>query len=201
MRRSLDSNEKALWGRVIASVEPMHKVVGKVEAKVPNASTPPKAVRVEPFGSLTAAQDKLGRKPSRDTPKASTTNGPLVVARGERISSPKPQNLDGHWDRRIDKGGIVPDVSVDLHDTGLSGAYARLDRALEQAITQKLKVVLLVTGKPRTHDRASGQGRGAIASVVRDWLASSRHSGSISAVRGAHPRHGGTGALYIVLKR
>ena len=186
MRRALDSNEKALWGRVIASVEPMHKVVAKVEAKVPNDSTPAKAVRVER---------------SRDTPKASTTNGPLVFARGERISSPKPQNLDGHWDRRIDKGGIIPDVSVDLHDTGLSGAYARLDGALEQAIAQKLKVVLLVTGKARAHDRTSGQGRGAIASVVRDWLASSRHSGSIAAVRGAHPRHGGAGALYIVLKR
>jgi DNA-nicking Smr family endonuclease len=61
--------------------------------------------------------------------------------------------------------------------------------------------VLLVTGKPREHDRASGQGRGAIAAVVRDWLASSRHASSISAVRNAHPRHGGAGALYIVLKR
>ena len=187
MRRSLDSNEKALWGRVIATVEPMHKVVAKVEVKAPHASTPPKPVRVE-------------RR--RDTVKAGTTDRPLVFARGERNITAKPiATLDGHWDRRIDKGGIVPDVSVDLHDTGLSGAYARLDRALEQAITQKLKVVLLVTGKARTHDRASGQGRGAIASVVRDWLASSRHSGSIAAVRGAHPRHGGAGALYIVLKR
>jgi DNA-nicking Smr family endonuclease len=113
----------------------------------------------------------------------------------------KPDNLDGQWDRRIDKGAIVPDVSVDLHGSGLSGAYARLDGALEQAIAQRMKVVLLVTGKVRTHDRASGEGRGAIASVVRDWLAASRHAGSIAAVRNAHPRHGGAGALYIVLKR
>ena len=186
MRRSLDSNEKALWGRVIATVEPMHEAKPKVEAKASNASTPSKPVRVE-------------RR--RDTDKAGTTNGPLVFARGERNIIHKPvATLDGHWDRRIVKGGIIPDVSVDLHDTGLSGAYARLDGALEQAIAQKMKVVLLVTGKARTHDRASGEGRGAIASVVRDWLASSRHSSSISAVRGAHPRHGGAGALYIVLK-
>ncbi len=109
-------------------------------------------------------------------------------------------NLDGHWNRRIDRGGIVPDISIDLHDSSLSAAYARLDRALEQAVVQKLKVVLLVTGKPRAHDRASGQGRGAIAAVVRDWLAASRHADSISAVRNAHPKHGGAGALYIVLK-
>ena len=112
----------------------------------------------------------------------------------------KSSTLDGHWNRKIDKGGIVPDVSVDLHGSGLSGAYARLDGALEQAIAQKMKVVLLVTGKARTHDRTTGEGRGAIASVVRDWLAASRHSASIAAVRAAHPRHGGAGALYIVLK-
>jgi DNA-nicking Smr family endonuclease len=94
----------------------------------------------------------------------------------------------------------MPDVSVDLHDASLSGAYARLDGALEQAIAQRMKVVLLVTGKQRAHDRASGQGRGAIAAVVRDWLAASRHARSISAVRNAHPRHGGAGALYIMLK-
>ena len=201
MARRLGEQEKALWGRVIATVEPLHKAKPKGEAKAPNPPTPPKPVRVEPFGWLTAAQDKLGRKRSRDTPKVGTTNGPLVFAQGERKLTPKPHNLDSHWDRRIDKGAIIPDVSVDLHGSALSGAYARLDGALEQAITQKMKVVLLVTGKARTHDRTSGEGRGAIASVVRDWLASSRHAGSIAAVRAAHPRHGGAGALYIVLKR
>lgn len=130
---------------------------------------------------------------------------PVPSPKGEGLRKAKsgaaPNSLDGQWDRRIDKGAIVPDVSVDLHGSGLSGAYARLDGALEQAIAQKMKVVLLVTGKARTHDRASGAGRGAIASVVRDWLGASRHSGSITAVRSAHPRHGGSGALYIVLKR
>ena len=182
MRRLLDSNEKALWGRVIASVEPMHQAQPKVEAKV--SPVPPKPVR---------SPAKAGALLAKARPVKPT----LQPAQGHKA----PNNLDGHWDRRIDKGGIVPDVSVDLHDTGLSGAYARLDDALEQAIAQKMKVVLLVTGKARAHDRASGEGRGAIASVVRDWLASSRHASSIAAVRGAHPRHGGAGARYIVLKR
>ena len=37
--------------------------------------------------------------------------------------------------------------------------------------------------------------------AIGDWLAASRHASSIAAVRGAHPRHGGAGALYIVLRR
>ena len=40
-----------------------------------------------------------------------------------------------------------------------------------------------------------------IAAQVADWLALSRHAGRIAAVRGAHPRHGGQGALYVILRR
>ncbi len=182
MARRLGETEKALWGRVIATVEPLHKAKPKVEAKAPPA--PLKPVRVPAQSILPLAKTQPLRQ------AAATNQQPKI-----------PHNLDSHWDRRIDKGAIIPDVSIDLHDANLSRAYGRLDGALEQAIAHKMKVVLLVTGKPRAHDRASGVGRGAIASVVRDWLAASRHAKSISAVRGAHPRHGGAGALYIVLKR
>lgn len=169
----------------MATVEPMHKAKPKVVVAASNVSASSKAVRVEPV---------------RDTVKARATARGLNDARHERKAAVPPAMLDGHWDRRIKRGGVVPDISIDLHDANLSRAYARLDGALEQAIAQKFKVILLVTGKPRAHDRASGEGRGAIAALVRDWLAASRHARHISAVRNAHPRHGGAGALYIMLK-
>ena len=198
MARRLAPEEKALWGRVMATVKPL--VAARVVAEPEPSKTPAPS-------TLIGRHPRAGGSPSPD---------PLVSTK--RVAKPKVQvmdsrlrgndekrelaaTLDSTWDRRINKGAIVPDISVDLHETNLSGAYARLDNTLEQAIHQKLRVVLLVTGKPREHDRASGQGRGAIAAVVRDWLASSRHASSISAVRNAHPRHGGAGALYIVLKR
>lgn len=178
MARRLDQQEKVLWGKVMATVTPLHVVTVKTETKAP--SSPAKPVRaVKPTAKTVAALPPLNSVP------------PALSV---------PHNLDGHWDRRINRGSIVPDISIDLHDANLSRAYARLDGALEQAIAQKFKVILLVTGKPRAHDRASGEGRGAIAAVVRDWLAASRHSRHISAVRNAHPRHGGTGAIYIMLK-
>ena len=183
MVRRLAPEEKALWGKVMATVKPL--VAARVVAEpVPQQIAKPKVAAPKPVVRKKAEQPKLVAAP---------------------IKPPVQNTLDSTWDRRIHKGAIVPDISVDLHETNLSGAYARLDNTLEQAIHQKLRVVLLVTGKPREHDRASGPsgkgGRGAIAAVVRDWLASSRHSSSISAVRNAHPRHGGAGALYIVLKR
>lgn len=183
MARRLDSNEKMLWGRVIETVRPLHIITPNVGAKTVTPPTKP-AVKSPRRPSSTETDAKIGTPNIGSVPKA----------------PPAHHNLDGHWDRRINRGGIVPDISIDLHDANLSRAYSRLDGALEQAILQKFKVILLVTGKPRAHDRASGEGRGAIASVVRDWLAASRHARHISAVRNAHPRHGGTGALYIVLK-
>lgn len=199
MARPLDNGEKALWGRVIATVKPIHaakKVAVKkaVIASAPPVKSPPKAKRiaanVAPLPVIKAAQKPVAAKAVTAKPTAAQPSG----------ASPT-NNLDGHWDRRLGSGSVIPDVSVDLHGTGLSGAYNRLDGALEQAIAQNMRVILLVTGRARGHDRQSGEGRGAIASVVRDWLAASRHAASISAVRNAHPRHGGAGALYIILKQ
>ncbi|MEA3044193.1 MAG: hypothetical protein QOH47_2031 [Sphingomonadales bacterium] len=106
--------------------------------------------------------------------------------------------LDGTWDRRLSRGLAAPDASLDLHGHNLATAYALLDDRLERAIGSGARLLLLITGKPP----GAGAGRrGAIRSAVGDWLAASRHAASIAAVRGAHPRHGGAGALYIVLRK
>jgi DNA-nicking Smr family endonuclease len=106
--------------------------------------------------------------------------------------------LDGTWDRRLSRGLVQPDRTLDLHGHSLATAYDLLDHRLEQAIAAGARVLLLITGKPRAggHER-----RGAIRAAVGDWLAASRHAAAIAAVRGAHPRHGGAGALYIVLRK
>ena len=110
----------------------------------------------------------------------------------------KPSNtLDGSWDRRLSRGTVAPDLAVDLHGYSLDAAWRVLDQGLEHAIRAGARVMLLVTGKPRE----PGSGRGAIRAAVGDWLAVSRHASSIAAVRNAHPRHGGSGALYIVFRR
>ena len=90
-------------------------------------------------------------------------------------------------------------MTVDLHGHNLATAYALLDERLERAIRQQVRVLLLITGKPPKGEPPVERGR--IRAAVGDWLAASRHAGSVAAVRNAHPRHGGAGALYIVLRR
>jgi DNA-nicking Smr family endonuclease len=129
-----------------------------------------------------------------DTKSFSTS----LEANGSNQAKAPPSNtLDGSWDRRLSRGLVQPDLAVDLHGHTLDTAYRTLDAGLEQAIARSARVLLLVTGKPR----APGSGRGAIRAAVGDWLGASRHSSDIAAVRGAHLRHGGAGALYIILKR
>ena len=53
----------------------------------------------------------------------------------------------------------------------------------------------------REDERRREGGRGAIRAAISDWLAASRHAPYIAAVRRAHRRHGGAGALYIILRR
>lgn len=130
---------------------------------------------------------------------------PPATSRPARAKSPPPprrapgETLDGSWDRRLGRGLVSPDAALDLHGHNLATAYDLLDRRLEEALDAGARLLLLVTGKPPGPERPAS--RGAIRAAVGDWLHVSRHARRIAAVRNAHPRHGGSGALYIVLRR
>jgi DNA-nicking Smr family endonuclease len=112
------------------------------------------------------------------------------------------QGLDSTWDRKLARGTLAPDFTLDLHGHTLASAHRRLDDGLMQAKALGARVVLLVTGKPRPAEAADrGEQRGAIRAKVLDWLAAGPHGSSIAAIRKAHRRHGGEGALYLVLKK
>jgi DNA-nicking Smr family endonuclease len=120
-----------------------------------------------------------------------------VVPRASVPARSAGGTLDGSWDRVLQRGGVVPDMVIDLHGHTLAAAHAALDHGLERALAQGSRVILLVTGRaPREGGR-----RGIIHASFRDWLAASRHARRIAAVRPAHPRHGGNGAFYLVLRR
>ena len=170
--RRLSPEEEALWARVVESVRPLRP------APPAAAEAPAPAARREAPAPRRAAAPAPAPPPKRPGP--GTT-------------------LDGTWDRCLARGLVAPDATLDLHGHRLATAYDLLDRRLETAIGDGARLLLLVTGKPPGPERPVK--RGAIRAAVGDWLAASRHSGDIAAVRNAHPRHGGAGALYIVLRR
>jgi DNA-nicking Smr family endonuclease len=172
--RDLSPDERALWAKVIATVQPL-RAAAAVDEPVPPAP--------EPAPSATKARAAPAPAPPPPPP-----------------AKAKPgTTLDGTWDRRLSRGLVSPDFTVDLHGHHLASAYDLLDDSLDRAIASGARVILLITGKPPKGEPPVARGR--IRAAVGDWLAASPYAGSIAAVCGAHPRHGGSGALYIVLRR
>lgn len=181
--RGLSSEEAAAWARLAATVTPLP------------GRKPPKAAKpaVPPAGT---GEARIVRAVAR--PVMPPAKSPVSV----RVAPPPHAGLDSHWDRKFKAGMIQPDYTLDLHGHTLDTAYDRLMAGLDQARAMDARVVLLIAGRARPVDPADRAGRrGAIRAKLLDWLAASRHSAAISAVRKAHIRHGGEGALYVVLKR
>jgi DNA-nicking Smr family endonuclease len=172
--RSLSPDEAELWARVAATIRPLSRA-----EHVPETTEKPRE---------TATAPKIAKPLAK--PPAPARVKPVPIAE---------KTLDGSWDKKLRSGALEPDRVLDLHGLNLDSAWLAIDRSLEQAIARGERVLLLITGHHRPGDPPVQRGR--IRAAVHDWLAASRHSSDIAAVRGAHRRHGGGGSLYLVLRR
>ena len=175
--RGLSEEEAAAWARLASSVTPFEgrKIPPLRESAKPAPRPAPPTRSVLPVSEKTSKLDN---------------------------SRPTHAGLDGQWERKLKSGAISPDFTLDLHGHSLESAYSRLMHGMDQARSMDARVILLIAGKSRPVDPADrGTRRGAIRAKILDWLAASAHSDSIAAVRRAHRKHGGEGALYLVLRR
>ena len=189
-RRSLSREEAALWAAVAKTVRPLEQ---GASLTVPTSGPSP-----EGQGEL-AAQARTKPLPFRGGVGVG-----LVPIRVAPRSPPTihANTLDASWDKKLARAVLSPDFTLDLHGHSLSAAHARLDQGLAQAAAMDARLVLVITGRPRPAEAADrGERRGAIRAKVLDWLAVGHHASRIAAIRPAHRRHGGAGALYVVLRR
>jgi DNA-nicking Smr family endonuclease len=175
--RGLSPDEQALWARVTETIRPLSR------EPLPKYDTETVVGRPDP--------PPIARKPNGPSPRPAAE----AASRSRAIAN----TLDSSWDRRLRSGDVRPDRIVDLHGHNLDRAWQAIDRALEQAMVNRERVILLVTGHARAGEPPVQRGR--IRAAVHDWLAASRHRDKIAAVRGAHRRHGGGGSLYLILRR
>ncbi len=182
--RGLSADEAALWAQLAATVTPLEPRRKSVSAPLSLAPSPvPVALKPKKI---------KGRVPP---PRPAPTPAPSPAP-------PSAPGLDSHWERRLARTSTAPDFTLDLHGCTLDQAHRRLDDGLLQAKAMGARLVLLITGKPRpAHSADRGEQRGAIRAKILDWLAAGPHGSDIAAVRPAHRRHGGEGALYLVLRR
>ena len=113
------------------------------------------------------------------------------AAASKPTKRPSPTaGLDGNTQERLRKGQLDPDARIDLHGMTEEVAHARLLAFLTSAQRGGARLSLVITGKS-----------GVLKTAVPRWLAEPDCRGLIADTRSAHRRHGGSGALYVYLRK
>ena len=196
--RGLSVEEAALWEKLASSVTPLEPNRQEALKQERNQERNQERGPLLPRPTKTPVGTPR-KQPKGRVPKPLVSKPPAHVPAHQGASE---KGLDSHWERRLSRASTEPDFTLDLHGHTLDQAHRRLDIGIGQAKAMDARLVLLITGKPRPVDAADrGTKRGAIRAKILDWLAAGPHGSDIAAIRKAHRRHGGEGALYLVLKR
>lgn len=114
--------------------------------------------------------------------------------------------LNASLETRLRRGVLMPEARLDLHGFSEAVAHGALLSFLRSAQKRDHRLVLVITGKgarpaPDAPFDMAQDRRGVLKSAVPRWLKEAPLAALIAAVRPAHRRHGGDGALYIYLRK
>ncbi len=174
-KRRLTDDEIRLWNRFTTGIEPIskdkHPIVGKPEPKIPDKK------EIASSGKPTAVRKQTQIAPT------------LPV-----LDPAKPINTDRRTWQKLTRGQIAIESRLDLHGRTQAEAHDALERFLRTSSARGLRCVLIVTGK-------GVEGQGILRQMVPRWLEEANNRKSVITYCPAHARHGGGGALYVLIRR
>ena len=138
------------------------------------------------------------------TRKLSSSASPVLKTQGEGSHDTKLPNiqhgdapgLDKRTAQRLRRGKINVEAQLDLHGFKQDEAHMALNRFLTQSSNVGRRCVLVITGKG-----ALSQGGGVLRKMVPLWLNENTNRKFVLSFTYSTPADGGTGAIYILLKR
>lgn len=184
-RRRLSADEIDLWLKVAATVE------RRPGAHLPDVQTP------------TAPEPQAPAAPPRQL-----VHHP--AAQKSAPALPKLAPLERGVKRKLLRGRIAADAAIDLHGYRQAEAHVALRVFLRESQARGARVVLVVTGKggrakdvdlPHEAGVWGERGIGVLKRMVPMWLAHPEFRDLVVGFEDAGPVHGGTGALYVRLRR
>ena len=110
------------------------------------------------------------------------------------IAVGRTDDMDRNQARRLKRGELPIDARLDLHGLTLERAHGALTGFIRRAHANGARLVIVVTGK-------GAEGRGRIRAEAPHWLNAPDLRALVLAVTQAHHHDGGSGALYVLLKR
>ena len=115
----------------------------------------------------------------------------------------KNSNIDKKILSKLRGGKLRPEEKLDLHGFTLDRAKKAVSLFTFKAFERKRRLLLIITGKGKLDSDwdISPVQRGALRKEVPNWLKEMPLREIILNVSVANVRHGGSGALYVYLKR
>ncbi len=189
----LSADDRALWDHVMRDATPL----GDRAKPSPGSGPGQKATAAVPADEAGRPREPLAPAPGQ----AAATTAPAAAISG----------IDGAYARRLRRGQVGIERRIDLHGMTQRAAHAALDRFLARAQDEGRRAVLVITGKglyskarERQGDDAAFMRRdatGVLRAAVPRWLREGDNRHRVIAYHPARPRHGGAGAIYVVLRR
>lgn len=96
--------------------------------------------------------------------------------------------------KKLSRGSHPIDITIDLHGYKIDDAYEIFYRAIVYGIKNRLRLILVITGKGEKNGRS-------IRSELIKWINIPKISSYILYVAEADKKHGGDGAFYCLLRR
>ena len=98
---------------------------------------------------------------------------------------------------RLRSGLLSPEAHLDMHGLNALQAFTSLAEFLREHYLQGRRCVLLIPGRGKN----SPEGYGVLREKVQQWLTRDPFKRVVLAFCTAQPRHGGAGALYVLLRK
>lgn len=190
--RIVTPEESRLWREAMRDAEPLDR-------KEPASPT-------HPADQPAAPQPPPKNQPAGPTKTAMLTAKPPPTPHKhftitQRPQSPEaqperwPTGVDHRTDQRLRRGRMEIQGTIDLHGMNRATAHIALSGFLNRSAMEGKRCVLVITGK------GGAEGTGVLRHAVPRWLAEPPLRSLIVAHHPAQPKHGGDGALYVLLKR
>ncbi len=173
-KRTPSREESELWRTAMRDAKPLKR---QRQAAKKSATAPP----AEPAAP-----------PTRPLPPAP----PPPPAKPPELAPGRIAGVDKRLAERLKRGQLPIEGMLDLHGLTQEEAHRQLDGFLALSANAGRRCVLVITGKGVW--RADS---GILREMVPRWLNEAPNRARVLAIATAQPRHGGSGALYVLLKR
>lgn len=182
--KKLNMEDKALW-----------------DAYVHDPESKGKEPEIENFKELLEGVDAPIHNKEAHHLKNVPTEEILIKPALQKVNPPQ---LDKRTDDKLRKGRLNIDRRLDLHGLTQAQARDRLISFLTESYNNKARCVLVITGKGITNSTSDDwlkPSNGVLKTNVPFWLSQKPCQDIVLKYYPAQPKDGGSGALYVYLKR